>query len=79
LTNAQLAFYVNSGKHEPFTPEQREAYTTVGGVPHLDNAYTVFGEVTEGLDIVDKIATAQTDQRNRPVSDIKIIKAYIAD
>ncbi len=79
LTNPQLDSYVSSRKHEPFTPEQRNAYTTVGGVPHLDNAYTVFGEVTEGFDIVDKIATAQTDQRNRPVSDIKILKAYIAE
>lgn len=79
LTNPQLDFYVNSGKHDPFTPEQREAYTTVGGVPHLDNAYTVFGEVTAGLDIIDKIATVQTDQRNRPVSDIKILKVSIAD
>ncbi len=79
LTNPQLDFYVNSGKHDPFTQEQREAYTTVGGVPHLDDAYTVFGEVTEGLDVVDKIASAQTDQRNRPVVDVKIIKAYLAD
>lgn len=79
LTNPQLDFYVNSGKHDPFTPEQREAYTTLGGVPHLDNAYTVFGEVTEGLDIIDKIAATQTDPRNRPVTDIKILKAYIAD
>lgn len=79
LTNPQLDFYVNSGKHDPFTPEQREAYTTLGGVPHLDNAYTVFGEVTEGLDIIDKIAATQTDPRNRPFTDIKILKAYIAD
>ncbi|MBN1143139.1 MAG: peptidylprolyl isomerase [Bacteroidales bacterium] len=79
LTDPQLDFYVNSGKHDPFTPEQREAYTTVGGVPHLDNAYTVFGEVTEGMEIIDKIAAAQTDSRNRPVADIEIIKAYLAE
>lgn len=79
LTDPQLDFYVNSGKHVPFTPEQRAAYTTVGGVPHLDDAYTVFGEVIEGLDIVDQIASAQTDHRNRPIVDVKIIKAIIAD
>lgn len=79
LTNPQLDFYVNSGKHSPFTPEQRESYTTVGGVPHLDDAYTVFGEVIEGLDVVDKIAASQTDQRNRPVTDVKIIQAYLAE
>lgn len=79
LTNPQLDVYVSSGRHDPFTPEQRNAYTTVGGVPHLDNAYTVFGEVTEGFDIIAKIASVQTDQRNRPISDIKILKAYIAD
>ncbi len=58
-------------------PQERETYTTIGGTPHLDNAYTVFGEVTEGLDIVDKIASAATDSRNRPLTDIRIIHASI--
>ncbi len=53
------------------TEEQRKAYTTVGGYPSLDNGYTIFGEVTEGLDVVDKIAQQATDQFNRPQSDIK--------
>lgn len=56
-----------------FTPEMREAYATVGGAPHLDRAYTVFGEVVEGMDIVDKIQQAETDGRDRPVQDIRII------
>lgn len=60
-----------------FTEEQRKAYTTIGGAPHLDGAYTVFGEVIEGMDVVDKIATAPVDNMTRPVSDIKIIKATI--
>lgn len=55
-----------------FTQEQREAYTTVGGYPSLDGEYTVFGEVIEGLDILDKIAAVETDRYNRPNSDIKM-------
>lgn len=49
-----------------FTPEQIKAYTTVGGTPHLDGEYTVFGEVVEGMDIVDKIQQVKTDRSDRP-------------
>ncbi|WP_163324889.1 peptidylprolyl isomerase [Draconibacterium mangrovi] len=55
-----------------FTDEQREAYTTIGGYPSLDGDYTVFGEVVEGLDVLDKIATVETDQYDRPKTDIKM-------
>jgi len=54
-----------------FSDEQRKAYTTAGGYPPLDNNYTIFGEVTEGLDVVDKIAQQATDPHNRPLKDIK--------
>lgn len=60
-----------------FTKEQRDAYATVGGTPHLDNQYTVFGEVIEGLNIVDKIAGVETSRGDRPVEDVKIIKMTI--
>ena len=55
-----------------FTDEQREAYTTIGGYPSLDGEYTVFGEVVEGLDVLDKIAAVETDQYDRPKLDIKM-------
>lgn len=59
------------------TPEMMATYKTVGGTPHLDGQYTVFGEVKEGLDIVDKIQQAQTDQFARPFEDIRILKATV--
>ncbi len=55
-----------------FSPEQIEAYTTIGGYPSLDNEYTVFGEVVEGLEVIDKIAAVETDPHDRPVTDVKL-------
>ena len=57
-----------------WTPEQKEVYKTIGGTPFLDMEYTVFGEVVEGLEVVDKIAEVPTNQGDRPVSDIFIIR-----
>lgn len=53
-----------------YTPEQREVYTTIGGTPFLDQNYTVFGEVEDGLDVVDKIQLVRTQPGDRPVDDI---------
>lgn len=54
------------------TAQQREAYTTIGGVPFLDNEYTVYGEVTEGLDIVDAIQNVKTNKQDRPLANVVI-------
>lgn len=63
--------------HLIFTPEQREAYTTIGGCHHLDGQYTIFGEVTEGFDIIDKIVSQPKDAYDRPKKDIRIISVTI--
>lgn len=61
----------NGTKFE-FTDEQREIYTTIGGYPSLDGDYTVFGEVVEGIEVVDKIAALETDESDRPLEDVKM-------
>lgn len=59
------------------TDAMKEAYTTVGGAPHLDGAYTVFGEVIDGTDTIDRIEKAQTDNADRPKEDIRILKMKV--
>lgn len=60
-----------------FTEEERKIYTTVGGTPFLDHNYTVYGEVVEGMEVAEKIQMVSCDQNNRPLEDVKIIKAEI--
>jgi peptidyl-prolyl cis-trans isomerase B (cyclophilin B) len=60
--------------------EQREVYKMIGGTPHLDQGYTVYGEVVKGLDVLDNIAAVQTSRgqdRDRPLQDVRIIKAKL--
>jgi cyclophilin family peptidyl-prolyl cis-trans isomerase len=59
--------------------DQREVYRTIGGTPHLDQNYTVFGEVVSGLDVIDKIAAVETNENDRPRMDIKIISTKLIE
>lgn len=61
-----------SGKLE-FTADQREAYNTVGGAHEIENEYTVFGEIINGIEVIDKIASLQVDKNHRPYTDVKIM------
>jgi Peptidyl-prolyl cis-trans isomerase (rotamase) - cyclophilin family len=71
LTDAEMdQFTAQTGKK--MTPEQRNIYKTIGGVPHLDRDYTVFGEVVEGLDVIDKIAAVKTGPGDKPLKVIKM-------
>lgn len=68
-TPNELSFMARRSGHA-FTTQQRKAYETVGGTPFLDGSYTVFGQVTEGLQVLDKIAVVPTDGRDRPTTDV---------
>jgi len=59
--------------------EQRNTYKNIGGTPRLDGTYTVFGEVVSGLDVVDKIADIKTNERDKPITDIRIIKMKLVN
>lgn len=61
------------------TAEQVSAYTTIGGTPHLDGQYTVYGEVVEGLDVVDRIQNVATGNADRPVQDVRIITMTVIE
>jgi len=70
LTVDELMVLEQRGVHTAFSEEEVEAYTTLGGTPHLDGGYTVFGEVVEGLELIDAIANTPTDSYDRPLEDI---------
>lgn len=63
---------IYNSKKIKFSDKQRKTYTTIGGIPHLDGNYTVFGEVIEGYDVIEKISKVATDKNDRPLADIKI-------
>jgi len=77
-SDAELSNF-ESRMGKTFNPLQKETYKTIGGVPFLDYDYTVFGEVVEGLDVIDKIAKAQKDRFDRPVEDIKMTISIIEE
>jgi peptidyl-prolyl cis-trans isomerase B (cyclophilin B) len=77
IASVKMFNYLTTYKEYKITEEQRNTYKSIGGTPRLDGSYTVFGEVTEGLDIVDKIAEVQTDSNDKPLNDIKIIKIKV--
>ena len=58
-----------------YSDEQKEIYRTLGGTPHLDGGYTVFGQLIEGMDVLDKIAKSSTGGADRPTNDVRILKA----
>jgi peptidyl-prolyl cis-trans isomerase B (cyclophilin B) len=60
-----------------FSAAQREAYKKLGGAPHLDGNYTVYGEVVEGMDVAERISKASRDQLDRPKKDIHIKRVYL--
>jgi peptidylprolyl isomerase len=78
---ASVISYDEINEMEPFVIEEnrKEIYRTIGGTPHLDQQYTVFGEIVEGLEIVVSIAAVDTDRTGKPAEDIIIIKAKITN
>jgi peptidyl-prolyl cis-trans isomerase B (cyclophilin B) len=70
VVNDQYLDQVSAATGHQFTKEEREVYKTIGGTPHLDGGYTVFGEVLDGFDVIDKIANVPTDRRDQPLEPV---------
>ncbi|MCF0190368.1 MAG: peptidylprolyl isomerase [Marinilabiliaceae bacterium] len=68
----KMEFEYRISGYKEFTPEQREAYTTAGGTPELDGEYTVFGQITLGIEVLKKINNLKVDKNDRPLTDVKI-------
>ena len=75
LEDVQVRLDTLTNNTVKLTPEMIQAYRRIGGTPHLDGQYTVFGEVIEGLDVVERITKVFTDDYDRPVDDVRIIRA----
>ena len=73
----RLTQILNLNTRFKYTDEQRLMYKTLGGTPHLDGQYTVFGELIEGFDVLEKISNLPTDERDQPLEEVKIIKMKI--
>lgn len=77
LASVKMFDYLTTNKDYKIPEDHRQVYKTIGGVPRLDCTYTVFGEVIEGLDVLDKIASVQTDSNDKPLNDVRIINIKI--
>ena len=66
----ELEDFFNTNLSKEISPEQLEAYTTVGGTPHLDGEYTVFGKVIQGLEVMEKIAAEATTAQDQPIEEV---------
>lgn len=73
----QIDSVYNKSSKFTFSAEERKAYTTIGGTPHLDGNYTVFGEVIQGLNIVDSIASVKVGQGDRPMQDVRVLSMEV--
>ncbi len=77
LSVAEAAVAANPPR--PFNEQQKRLYTTEGGCPHLDGEYTIFGQVTEGMNVVEKIVNTPTDDRERPLREVFIKRVVVLD
>lgn len=69
----------NTNGATEITPERYQMYRSQGGTPHLDGQYTVFGEVTSGLKVIKKMQAVKTDRNDRPLEDVRIVKARVLE
>jgi peptidylprolyl isomerase len=79
IASVKMFQYLAKNENYKIPEEHRTIYKKIGGTPALDGTYTVFGEVIEGLDVIDRIAATKTDISDKPIDDIKIIKMKIVN
>ena len=79
LDAVQAKLDLKTNNSVKLTPEQREMYYKKGGTPHLDGTYTVFGEVTAGLSVIDRMQQVATDSNDRPIEDVRILTARVKE
>ena len=78
LKNQSKQLLTNMSTYK-YPEAHRQVYKTLGGAAHLDQNYTVFGEVIEGMEIIDSIASVQTNESDRPIKDVRIISAKLIE